>query len=276
LIRERIVIDSESEMSIPLVILRRPDLAPDKKGRAIICSHGHGPFGKETVVGNVSTEALRANIALHNYNYAEQMALKGFLTLSLDLRGFGERAGKPIHYNDFGDPCNLNYLCGSILGQVPLALNLWDIQCSIRYLETRPEVDPGRIAMMGLSLGGTVTTLATVLFPEIKCADIIGYLAPWLSFAFKKWNFCGSQILPDLYAWFDTHDIAGLIAPRPLLVEIGRADSCFPLADQLESWAALEKIYEAGEAREVLWRDLHPGGHAFAGNRAFEFFDRYL
>ncbi len=275
LIRERVIFDSEEFMSVPCVVLYPPDLPQDRTGRAIICSHGHGPYGKEPVAGNATTPDKAANIAAHNCNYGEQMARKGFLTISPDLRAFGERS-------DGGDPypgrdkCNVHFIRGVVLGVNTLTLNIWDIKCCVDYLETRPEVDPGRIGMMGLSQGGTMTTWATAAEPRIKAADIIGYLNPWERFGINRANFCGSQIVPEIFKWLDTHDIAGLIAPRPLLVEMGYHDTCFFIEDQLISYRAVKRIYEAAGAADDLWLDLHPGEHGFAGNKAFEFFEKYL
>ena len=89
LVRERVVFDSESGMSVPCVLLKLPDIPNDGSAPAILCCHGHGPHGKEPLVGNPSTEGLRDDMVLHppqKDNYAEQMARRGFVTLSPDLR----------------------------------------------------------------------------------------------------------------------------------------------------------------------------------------------
>ena len=86
LIEERVIFDSEEYMSVPCTVLRRVDMPPTRQGRAIVCCHGHGPFGKEPIAGNATTQALRDNIAMHHYNYGEEMARHGFMTLCPDLR----------------------------------------------------------------------------------------------------------------------------------------------------------------------------------------------
>jgi len=70
-------------------------------------------------------------------------------------------------------------------------------------------------------------------------------------------------MVPEIYRYLDVSDIAGLIAPRPLLIEMGVHDTCFPIEDQLQGW-------------EALWTDIRPGEHMFAANRAFELFAKYL
>ena len=275
LIRERVVFNSDKFISVPCQILKPKNMKSDRTNPAIICIHGHGLFGKDPVAGIRSSKGLSENIARHNYNYGEQMARVGFLTICPDLRVFGERRDGQDPFPG-RDPCNINFIKGALLGIYPLTLNIWDMKCCIDYLETRPEVDKERIGMMGLSQGGTMTTFTAAVEPRIKAADIIGYVNSWQKFGMKRANFCGSQIVPGIFKYFDTDDIAGLIAPRPLLLEMGEKDECFFIKDMLKGYEGVKKIYQAAGCENKLWADIHPGGHAFSGNKAFEFFKKYL
>lgn len=268
LLRERVVFDSEEYMSVPCQVLQPKTMKPDGSNAAILCSHGHSKFCKDTVTGMRSSPEHEAEIALMNYNYAEQMAKYGFLTIASDLRSFGERRGGLDPFPGM-DVCDVNFVKGAILGIYPLTLNIWDMKCCIDYLETRPEVDAKRIGMMGLSKGGTMTTFVTAVDDRIKAADIIGYVNPWAGFGLRDANFCGSQVVPEIFRYFDTHDIAGLVAPRPLLLEMGIYDACFPIQDLLKGAEGVKGIYRAAGAESMLWQDVHPGGHAFAGNKAY-------
>lgn len=271
LIRERVVFNSEAFMSVPCHLLKPAEMQPDGRNPAIICCHGHGVFGKDAVSGFRHSKDVSENITQHNYNYAEQFARKGFLTISPDLRGFGERRDGE---NPFPgrDPCNVNFIKGAMLGKYPLTLNIWDMKRCIDYLETRVEVDPGRIGMMGLSQGGTMTAFTAAVDPRIKAADIICYVNPWLDFGIRRANFCGSQMVPEIFKYFDTDDIAGLIAPRALLIEMGIYDTCFFLQDTLKGLEGVSRIYRAAGAAEKLCSDIFPGAHSFSGRKAFEFF----
>jgi hypothetical protein len=275
LIRERVVFNAEAHMSVPCQVLRPSDMQPDGMNAAILCSHGHGPYGKNPVAGLRHSPAVNENIRIHNYNYGEQLALAGYLTISPDLRVFGERRDGLDPFPG-RDPCNVNFVKGAILGVYTLTLNIWDMKCCIDYLESRPEVDADRIGMMGLSQGGTMTTFTTAVEPRIKAADIIGYVNPWRGFGLRDANFCGSQIVPQVHRYLDTDDIAGLIAPRPLLLEMGIYDDCFAIQDLLAGYEGVKRIYEAAGAGDRLWAEVHPGSHAFAGQKAFEFFAEYL
>lgn len=275
-VRRRVVFDSEENMSVPCQVLLPLNAPRDRSLPAIVCSHGHccgQKYGKDPVTGIISEPDAQAAMAEMNYNFAEQMVRAGFVTIVPDLRGFGERSdgGNPFPGRD---ACNIHYLKGSIMGVNPLMLNIWDMKCCIDYLETMEEVDPNRIGMMGLSYGGTMTTFTTAVEPRIKAANIMGYVNSFARFGIDRANFCGMQVLPELYRWLDTFDIAGLIAPRPLLLDMGIYDGCFPFQDLWAGYQRVKEIYDAAGA--FLDTDVHPHGHSFGGNKAFEFFRKYL
>jgi len=274
LIKQRVVFDSERHMSVPAYVFVPEDRPRGRRLPAILCCHGHGPYGKDAVMGITRGQADRErHIRTHNYDYGLQMARQGFVTMAIDWRGFGERRDPAPGGRD---PCNVHFLRGSLLGMNLLTLDIWDGFKAIDYLQTRPEVDGRRIGCMGLSFGGTMTTWLALLDTRIKAADIICYADTFPRFAIARANFCGSQILPGLYRLCDIGDLAGLIAPRPLLMEIGLYDECFYYEDAIVARDQARRIYEAAGAGERFELDEHPGGHAFAGRKAFAFFRKWL
>ena len=219
--------------------------------------------------------ARRQNIAQHSYDYGLQMAKRGYITMAVDWRGFGERGdgGKPYPGRD---ACNVHFLRGSLLGLNMLALNAWDGMRAIDYLQSRPEVDPNRIGCMGLSFGGTMTTWISLLDERVAAADVICYSDTFPRFAVARANFCGNQFLPGLYRLCDVGDLQGLIAPRPLLLEIGLSDSCFLYEDAIVARDQARRVYQAAGAAEKFDVDEFPTEHGFGGREAFGFFDRFL
>ena len=274
-IRERVILHTDRFTLLPCWVLTPKSATAERPAPAILCSHGHGPFAKNSVVGIRSSPEAVADIESQNYDFAAQMAREGFVTLAPDLRGFGERRDPydPIPNRDL---CNVNFIKGALFGVYPMTLNIFDLTRCIDYLETRREVDADRIGMMGLSQGGTMTTFTTAVEPRIKACDVIGYVNPFSAFAVKDGNFCGSQIVPGIYKYFDTFDIAGLIAPRPCLLEMGRADACFSFDELYRGYEETRHIYESAGAGDRIYADVHDGGHAYSGAKAPEFFKKYL
>jgi hypothetical protein len=89
-------------------------------------------------------------------------------------------------------------------------------------------------------------------------------------------NFCGSQVTPGLYRLCDLPDLQGLIAPRPLLVEIGVHDDCFRIESAMSCFHEVERVYAAAGARDKLQLDLFEGGHAWGANTSVVFFREHL
>ena len=86
----------------------------------------------------------------------------------------------------------------------------------------------------------------------------------------------GMQIAPGLYKLVDLPDLQGLLAPRPLLIDIGANDSCFKVDTAMACFKKLEKIYAAAKASKNLQLDLFPGEHGWGANKSKEFFSRHL
>ncbi len=277
-VREKYTIATEKHMRLPLYLLKPKDIPSGKKIPAILCCHGHGPFGKDPVAGVTFGRSEREKIIREsNYNYGEQMAKRGYITICPDFRPFGERMAYTEPYPN-QNKCNIYFIRGLLLGQVLLARNIHDGMCALDFLLTQKEVDPERIACMGLSFGGTMTTYISALEERIKAVDIICYLTTTYHLAIEdtSGNLCGSQFVPYLYKYADVADIAGLIAPRPLLVESAVNDTCFKFEFTRKANEHLKRIYEMAGAEDKLEFDIFLGEHSFAGNKAFPFFDKYL
>ena len=279
LVKQKVLIDVEPDLSAAALIFR-PAKARGRLPAILVC-HGHGEFGKNASMGlRYSPEIIRSIEAL-NYDYGLQMAKAGFVTIAIDWRGFGERndTRRPHSWGGLAnrDLCNLHYLRSTMLGQTVLGENVHDAQRTLDYLCGLDFVDPGRIGVMGLSFGGTMTTWISLIEDQrIKATDIICYSDRFADFAMRDTNVCGSQITPGLFDLCDVPDLQGLIAPRPLLVEIGAQDDCFLIESAMSCFREVEKIYTAAGAREKLELDLYEGGHRWGANKSVEFFRKSL
>lgn len=267
-IREKVVFDSEPFASIPAWVLVPKQRKRKEKLPAVLCSHGHG-LGKNELVG-LDNKGRR--LATYQKESAVQFARRGYVTISPDWRAFGERTSPAP-----GDICDKSYMGYLYLGFHLLALQIWDGMRTIDYLQSRPEVDPSRIGCQGVSLGGTMTIYLTALDPRIKVACIHGYICNVRYKLKEGWGVCcGSQTMPSLLKYGDVADVAILIAPRPLLVTIGKYDSTFPAPDALSAYRRIKKAYEIIGKKDYIQLDLFDGVHEFSNNKIFKWFDRWL
>jgi len=81
---------------------------------------------------------------------AERLAQAGYHALAFDYRFFGDSGGEPR---------------GRI---IPLE-QVRDIRAAITYAQSRPEVDPQRVALWGTSFGGANAVYTTAHDPRVKC-----------------------------------------------------------------------------------------------------------
>lgn len=262
--RDSIVFDTEASISVPAYLL-----VPNHRseaGSAVLAIHGHGP-GKSNVVGLTATEAP-------NGDYAHRMALEGHVVLAPDMRCFGERQdwNPPDHY-----ACDTNLVHAVMAGECPLTQNLWDLGRCLDVLEEHPLVDPRKIAVGGLSYGGTLSLFLAATDNRVSAVVVSGYLSSWAAAHKMPWNMCGSQILPGMLGRLEHVDVAALVAPRPMLVETGRDDDLFPEESARETVSRLRRVYAAvGAPDDALVHDVFDGGHQWHGVEAYPFLDRWL
>ncbi|MBY0503749.1 MAG: prolyl oligopeptidase family serine peptidase [Bryobacteraceae bacterium] len=137
-------------------------------------------------------------------------------------------------------------------------------------LKHQKEIDPQRIAMIGLSYGGYYTLYMAAVDPRIRAAVASCSFLSDVQPRGKSGKIEGRPL--DLAP----PELAGLIAPRPLQVQSGVSDKGFPIADvrvgaeRARSHYAREHADGAFEFREF------EGGHEFKGELAWEFLRRHL
>lgn len=270
-VREKVVLQTSPGVHVPAYVLRPDEGSGPWPG--MLCLHGHGR-GKDDVVGITATEEEKKHIAALNYNYAEQFVRRGYVTITPDARGFGER--KQGYQLPGRDGCNVFFLKYQLLGLNPLTLNVWDVMRCLDYLQQRAEVEQDRIGCVGLSYGGTLTLYSAALDERIKAAVISCYLSTFKAYAFDIDNTCGSQTVPGLLRYGEMAEVACLIAPRPLLIEAGIKDTGFPLEATRQAYGVVRKAYEAADAADRVAIDEFDGGHMFSGRMAFDWFARWI
>ncbi len=280
LLKQRWMIDVGPHISATFLINRPIDIKRGEKRPAILCWHGHGPFGKAPVMGDDASQEKRDAIALHNYNYGHQMAKAGFVTYAIDWIGCGDRNDslKPNALRQQGsrDWCNLYYLHATMLGMTSLSINLAHGMAATDFACTFACVDKKKLGVMGVSGSGAMTTWTALCDPRMKAAEIICYSDLFACFGIRDLNYCGMQIAPGLFKLVDLPDLQGLLAPKPLLIDIGGYDSCFLVDSAMACFRQLRRIYRAAGAADKLILDLFPGEHSWGGHKSVGFFKRYL
>jgi dienelactone hydrolase len=269
--REEVILSSHANVEIPCFLLRpKKEIGPRP---AILALHGHGQ-GKSEVVGLVASET--------GQGYGLQMVRAGYVVITLDFFPFGTRK-ESNHYakvwEGFEYACSFALVQSLLWGYNLLTLNLFDAFRALDYLETRPEVDPQRIGVMGCSYGGVTSMYTAILDQRIKAAVLSCSLGEYRGHGIELdeiHGICGSQVVPGILQWAEMGDVAGLLAPMPLLTESARNDECFPWPYTEPTLARLREAYHVAGAKDHLVVQIYGGDHHYYGDGVVEFWDRYL
>ncbi|MFV0490421.1 MAG: dienelactone hydrolase family protein [Pseudorhodobacter sp.] len=225
-------------------------LMPDvPRGAAVLYAHAHG-----NAYGIGKAEATEGRPALLDPPLGLWLAAQGHVVLCPDMPGFGER-------QEEGTEAALSK-AALWQGRPLLGVMLDDLARAGAALKVRPEVDPARIAVIGLSMGATLAYFHAALRPEIAaCAHFCAFadIAPLI--ATGAHDLHGSYMtVPGLLPAHDLGDVAALIAPRLQIVGVGLRDPLTPPAAFTPALDRLRRAYAKSSDR--LQVVVEPeGGH---------------
>ena len=216
------------------VWLARPKATRERRG-AVLALHGHGGSAQEIIEGRSL------------YWYGRELAERGYVVIAPDI---GQHE---LQHPDW-----------TLMGE-----RTWDALRCVDYLVTRPEVDPARLAVAGLSLGGETTMYVAALDERLRLAASSG----WLTTVTNMLNgHCACFNFPGLQATFDFADIFACVAPRSLICELGeqeKAPGGFPVSIGRAAMQEIRAAYRVFDAETNVVLTVHPGPHVFDGRDVF-------
>lgn len=271
--RMAFTIETGPGLYVPAFLLV-PD-GPKVPRPAILCSHGHGIGMNDLVALNEKGEPRPYKEGYH-HDFAIQAVKAGFVALAFDQMGFGRRRDVDFHKRqNMWNHCEQPSKNALHWGLSMTGIRVWDAMRMIDFLQSRPEVDGGRIGMVGISGGGLVTQFTAALDERIRAACVSGYVNRYEA-CILAIHHCIDNYVPGLGRLANNDDVACLIAPRPLLIEAGRQDPIFPIAATEAAIRKLQQCYRVAGAPEALETDIFDGPHEFSGAKTWTFFSRHL
>jgi dienelactone hydrolase len=272
-IRETVLFQSRENLSVFGYLLLPRDAK--RPAPVIVCIPGHGR-GVDDIVGIAEDGSQRAQPGGYQNDFALQAVAHGYAAFAIEPFGFGHRRDERARKSGSGaSSCQPSAGAALLLGQTMVGWRTWDVMHAIDYLQTRPEVDPGRIACMGISGGGTITLFATALEPRIRLGVVSGYFNRFAD-SIMSISHCIDNYVPGIANVCEIADIAGLIPPRALFVESGTKDDIFPIAATRAAVADARRIFATFGVPEKLGFEEFEGEHQFWGKGAFSFLGHWL
>lgn len=198
----------------------------------------------------------------HHADWQASFARRGYLAASVDMRYHGSRVDPTLAYQaSLVRAWQENAHAPALTNEHPFLLdNVWDLMRLIDYLQTRDDVDCGRIGATGMSLGGMHSWLLAAADPRVTAAAPVAgfqyfrhaietsqYRArvesiPFV-FAAAARELRGSEhridggvveavwrkLLPGVLESYDAPFSLEAIAPRPFLIVTGAKDPRCPV-----------------------------------------------
>ena len=160
-------------------------------------------------------------------------------------------------------------------GTTVLAIELTKVRRALRYFASRPEVDAAHPGVAGLSYGGYFAFYAAALIPEIAFAISSCYFSDRLAVMKDHPDGLLDWQCPGAGAAFADAEIAAMICPRPLYIEVGQRDELFaPEGAQAEA-ERVRSVYEAVGCGENFLFDVFDGKHEFRLDHAGKFLKEF-
>jgi hypothetical protein len=183
----------------------------------ILSAHGHWKNGR------LEDDPLLASIPGRAIN----LALQGNVVFSYSMLGYNESALQMEH--------RWAGRREELWGIGIAGIQLWNSIRALDFLTSLSDVDASRIGMTGASGGGTQTFLLSAVDERVKAVVPVNMLSLYYQ------GGCDCENAPGLRIDASNLDIAGLIAPRPLLMVSCTGD--WTEHTPLEEYPAMRKLY---------------------------------
>jgi dienelactone hydrolase len=239
---ERVVFFSDPGVSVPAVLL----LPAGKQGVAV----------PVPAIIFVNGEAKSADAAPERYWLP--LVRAGYAVLAIDPRGTGETSEGPVprEYRGFLTGTDASLFYGAIRAGTSIpGMHVRDVLAARAFLESRAEIDPKRVGILGVGSGGTLATFAACLDPRIRVAVSSGGLLSFDAIAASGTSTHRlTELVPGALEAFDLPDVATLVAPRPLVLAnlVDATHRRVELALARSTYARAKQAYHAFSAETNL------------------------
>lgn len=275
-VREKILLETSENTLMPVYLLLPKRMQWPLP--VVLAFHGHG-YGVKDIVGLWEDGQERDTPEGYHRDFAVRLCRAGFAVAAPEIAGFGERQTDFSYLNSVVEQpvpttCTQAAMLAFHLGTSVVGMRVHDGLRLVDYLETRPELNLKRLGAMGISGGGMHTFFSTALDERIRACVVSGYFSTFRD-SILAMSHCACNFVPGLGQFGEMADLAGLIAPRPMLVESGSYDPIFPRKAVELGVSQAREIYKVFGS-QALETDYFEGRHQISGEKADEFLKKAL
>ena len=230
----------------------------------VLTLHGHST-GMHISLGVPIFPRDQASISGGDRDFVVRAVKEGFAAIAIEQRNFGECGGLP----EGGPDCQVSSMAAMLMGRTTIGERVTDVSCVIdAVIENFNFIDRDKIILMGNSGGGTATFYAAAMDDRIALAMPSCAVCTYKD-SIGAMRHCTCNFIPYIANHFDMGDIAGLIAPRKLVIVNGKDDKIFPDFGVRETYEIVERMYKAAGAPDACALVTGPEGHRFYADLAW-------
>ena len=244
------------------ILLLPKDLQPDEQRPVVVCQHGLEGRPQDTADPRIESVY---------HAYAASLADRGFITYAPQNPYIGQDAFRVIQRK--ANPIKWS-LFSLIIRQHERTLD---------WLAEQPFVDADRIGFYGLSYGGKTAMRVPAVLERYACSICSADFNEWIVknatyHSRYSYMFGGEYEMPeyDLGNTFNYGEMAGLIAPRPFMVERGHDDGVAPDEWVAHEFAVVRRLYVQLGIADRTEIEFFDGGHQINSDKTFQFLHRHL
>lgn len=261
---EKLVFTSEPKCDVPAYVCLPKNIDPPYA--FVICLQGHSS-GMHNSIGVQKEDETQPMDVPGDRDFGLGCMRRGVAALCIEQRSFGERKERKqecISQNG----CHDATAQALLLGRTLIGERVFDVDRGIDYLASRGDADMSNVGVMGNSGGGTTALFAAALLPRIAYAMPSCYFCTFADSLMSIYH-CMDNYIPGLLKYAEMSDVAGLIAPKPLVLVAGVEDPIFPIGGTRRAFKELKKIYAASGFKDRCHLVEGAEGHRFYANEAW-------
>lgn len=269
--RQKGALHAEPGFDVPFWFLKPKGRGPFPPA---LFPHGHYPqHGSDYAVGISHSEEMHKKIEEQDRDVAVQAVQRGFVAIAPATRGFPPAGIPDITSRHGNQNCRSHMLHSLLAGRTLTGERVWDLLRLIDWAETRRDIDTSTVLMVGNSGGGTLTLYAAACDERIT-TSVVSCAYCTLVGKNGAVHHCDCNAVPGILRFGEFYDVAGLIAPRRLLLVHGRDDPLFATVEIDRAVLALRRIYDIAEASDAMQHRVGPGGHRFYADIMWPFVEK--
>lgn len=243
---------------VPALLLIPDGVSASTPGPAVAVWHQHNG---EYHLGKSEPAGLGGN-PMHHTGVA--LVREGYVVLCPDAQCFEERQD-PTGKQKGGNYERFEFLREVVRGRSMAWRNVLDMRRAVDLLCERPEVRVDRIGCYGHSMGSTHAWLGGPLEPRLKCVVGNCCLPTYEGIEEERLLHCFPNFVPGWNQHGDTPEIAALIAPRALHLNLGETDHGSPIEGARRGIARIAAAYERAGMPENFTHFIEPAtGHVLS------------